>query len=232
MTGENNKLSTGQIIYLIFNILLYPILLLVLSKSWFWPEGWIFIIWFLAAVITSSIYLYLHDPALLKERFKLQASNQKGWDKYFLKIFIIGYLVWFVIMPLDAKRYHWTADFPIWLKAIAVVIILISTYFMFRAIAENTFASPMIRIQKERSQKVISTGVYGFVRHPMYFGGILFLTGTPLLLNSQYGFLIGVIMSFLLAVRILGEEKMLEEELEGYVDYKKKVKYRLIPFIW
>jgi len=90
----------------------------------------------------------------------------------------------------------------------------------------------MIRIQAERKQHVVSTGVYGFVRHPMYLGAILHLIGAPLLLGSLYGVVAGAALLLLLAGRIIGEEKMLVNELEGYAEYRKKVRYRLIPYVW
>jgi protein-S-isoprenylcysteine O-methyltransferase Ste14 len=103
---------------------------------------------------------------------------------------------------------------------------------LYRSYTDNPFVSPLVRIQKERKQYVVSTGVYGFVRYPMYLGAIFMFVGTPMLLGSKYGILIGAIISLLLVARIIGEEKMLIEELEGYADYKKKVRYRLIPFVW
>nr|WP_209583918.1 isoprenylcysteine carboxylmethyltransferase family protein [Methanobacterium aggregans] len=90
----------------------------------------------------------------------------------------------------------------------------------------------MVRIQSERGQKVVSTGIYGRIRHPLYLGGILMFLGGPLLLGSIYGFILGLLMSMSLVLRTIGEEKMLTEELEGYADYKKKVRYRLIPHVW
>jgi protein-S-isoprenylcysteine O-methyltransferase Ste14 len=89
-----------------------------------------------------------------------------------------------------------------------------------------------VRIQDDRKQNLVSTGVYGFVRHPMYLGGVLMFLGTPLLLGSIYGFIAGLVLSVLLIVRIVGEEVMLLRELEGYRDYCKKVRFRLVPFIW
>jgi protein-S-isoprenylcysteine O-methyltransferase Ste14 len=103
---------------------------------------------------------------------------------------------------------------------------------MFRATVENTFMSSLVRIQTDRKQRVISTGVYGFVRHPLYLGCVLMMFGAPLLLGSIFGLSISVLTVFVLAARIMGEEKMLVNELEGYEDYKKKVTYRLIPFVW
>ena len=233
MATENNKLSAGQIIFAIVYILIVPILILLLSGDWRWIEGWIFGIWLIIISGVTVIYLARQDPELLRERFKQPgADNQKVWDKYFLYGFQLLFLAWIVLMPLDAKRYEWTTNFPLWLKSLGAIGLLISFFFLYRSFTDNTFLSPLVRIQTERKQYVVSTGVYGFVRHPMYLGAIFLFIGTPILLGSQYGVLIGVIISSLLVARVFGEEKMLTEELEGYEDYRKRVKYRLIPLLW
>jgi protein-S-isoprenylcysteine O-methyltransferase Ste14 len=107
-----------------------------------------------------------------------------------------------------------------------------SFFLLYRSYTDNPFVSPLVRIQAERKQRVVSTGVYGFVRHPMYLGAILMMLGVPLLLGSCWGILVGGALTLLLAARIVGEENMLTRELDGYEDYKKKVKYRLVPFVW
>lgn len=233
MVIENNSLTLGKIVFTLIYILIFPALLLLLSGDWLWVEGWIFGIWFTVLCFTTIIHLYRHDPALLAERYKKPGTgNQEGWDKYVVYGLLIGFIAWIVIMPLDAKRYGWTAGFPLWIKVIGVIELLCSFFFFYRAYSDNTFVSPLVRIQAERKQQVVSTGVYGLVRHPMYLGGILLFIGTPMLLGSVYGLIIGLAMLFLLMGRIIGEEKMLVNELAGYTDYKKKVKYRLLPFIW
>ncbi|MGD0353033.1 MAG: isoprenylcysteine carboxylmethyltransferase family protein [Dehalococcoidia bacterium] len=233
MATEKNKLTAGRMILTAIYILIFPTLILFLSGDWLWIEGWIFNIWFIALCATVIIYLYRNDPALLAERYKQPGTaNQRGWDKYVVYGLVLGFILWIVIMPLDAKRYGWSANFPLWLKIIGGIGLLLSSFLFYRSYAENTFASPLVRIQAERKQQVVSTGVYGFVRHPMYLGGILLFIGTPLLLGSIYGVVSGVLISFLVVARIIGEERMLVKELERYADYRKKVKYRLIPFIW
>jgi len=233
MKPENSKLSVSKIIFTLIYILIFPALLLLLSKDWFWVEGWIFSIWFTVLCFTTIIFLYFKDPALLTERYKKPGTaNQKGWDKYVVYGLLIGFIAWIVVMPLDAKRYGWTTNFPLYQKILGGIGLILSFFFFFRSYADNTFLSPLVRIQTERKQQVISTGVYGFVRHPMYLGGILLFIGTPMLLGSIYGLFIGLVMLFLLAGRIIGEEKMLINEFEEYADYKKKVKSRLIPFVW
>lgn len=141
-------------------------------------------------------------------------------------------IAWFVLMPLDAERFSFSPNFPVWLKVLGGAALLPALYLIFRATVENTFLSTLVRIQSDRKQQVISTGVYGFVRHPLYLGCLLMLFGAPLLLGSIIGLLIGLIALVVLVVRIMGEEKMLVNELEGYVAYQKKVTYRLIPLIW
>lgn len=230
---ENNKVTIGKMIFTVVYILIFPALLLFLSGDWLWVEGWIFSIWYIALCFTTIIYLYLYDPALLAERYKKPGTaNQKRWDRYVVYGLLIGFIAWIIIMPLDAKRYEWTKYFPLWVKCFGGIGLLFSFFFFYRSYTDNTFVSPLIRIQEERRQQVVSTGVYGFVRHPMYLGGILLFIGTPMLLGSIYGIIIGLMLLFLLVGRIIGEEIMLVNELEGYVEYKKKVKYRLIPFIW
>ena len=126
----------------------------------------------------------------------------------------------------------WTQNFPLWLEIVGLIALIGSAYFLLYSYIDNTYLSPLVRIQKERKQKVVSTGVYGIVRHPMYLGGILLFIGTPLLLGSFYGIIIGILVSLFVIGRIFGEEKVLVNELEGYEEYKKKVKYRLIPYVW
>lgn len=222
-----------KLIFTFLYILIFPALLLFLSNDWLWVEGLIFSTWYSVLCFTTIIYLYRKNPGLLAERYrKPGTANQKGWDTYIVYGLVLGFIFWIIIMPLDAKRFGWTTDFPLVLKVFGGIELLFSFYFFFRSFVDNSFLSPLVRIQAERKQHVVTKGVYGFVRHPMYLGGILLFTGTPMLLGSWYGEIIGFIMILLLAGRITGEEKMLQEELEGYADYKKKVKYRLFPYVW
>jgi protein-S-isoprenylcysteine O-methyltransferase Ste14 len=135
-------------------------------------------------------------------------------------------------MPLDAKRFGWSPAFPPWLNILGGPLLVGSFFLFFRSYTDNTFLSPLVRIQEDRMQRVVSTGVYGFVRHPMYLGAILMFVGAPLLLGSLYGIPAGIALIILLMARILGEEAMLIRDLEGYREYTRNVRYRLFPFIW
>jgi protein-S-isoprenylcysteine O-methyltransferase Ste14 len=234
MATENRKNSASSfIISGLITAIFIPAIVLFLSGDWRWLEGWIFALWFVAMVLSNMVYLYLKDPALLAERSKAPGSdNQKKWDKYLLSAAYILAGVWFILMPLDAKRFAWSPAFPVWLKVVGGVMLIPALYFIFRATTDNTFLSTMVRIQAERKQQVVSTGVYGFVRHPLYLGVLLMLFGGPLLLGSIFALVISLIAVVTLVFRIKGEEKMMIDELEGYEEYKKKVAWRLIPFIW
>jgi len=234
MEKATNKMTAGRFIFgSIITILIFPAVILFLSGDWLWLEGWIFSLWFDAMVLSNVIYLYLKDPALLAERSKAPGSdNQKQWDKYLIIGIYLWALVWFIVMPLDAKRFGWSPIFPVWLKVLGGVALLPALYLIYQATVENTYLSTLVRIQTDRKQHVISTGVYGFVRHPLYLGCLLMVLGAPLLLGSLYGFIIGFIGVIAVVGRIIGEENMLVNELEGYEEYKKKVKYRLVPFVW
>ena len=222
-----------KIIFAFLYILLFPAFLFVISGDLTWPEGWIFSIWFLGLCYTTILYLYRRDPALLEERYKQPGTgNQEGWDRYVVYGLLVGFILWFLVMPLEAKRFGLSAGFPLWLKFLGGAALAGSSFLFFRSYTDNTFLSPLVRIQKDRGQQVVSTGVYGFVRHPMYLGAILMFFGAPLLLGSWYGLLAALVLAALLMARILGEEKMLARELEGYREYTQKVRYRLFPGIW
>lgn len=135
-------------------------------------------------------------------------------------------------MPLDARRFGWSPAFSLRLKALGGVLLMLSSFFLFRAFHDNTFLSGLARIQSERKQRVVSTGVYAFVRHPMYLGIVLMFAGAPLLLESQFGLLIAAAITLLLAFRITREERLLAKGLDEYGEYRRKVRYRLLPFVW
>lgn len=224
---------TAVIANLVLTAVVFPAVTLGLAGDWRWIEGWIFSLWMVAMIDGNLAYLALRDPALLAERAKRPGSNnQKPWDRALLTAAYILAVVWFVIQPLDARRFGWSPAFPLWLKILGGLMLIPALYLIQRAPMENTYLSTMVRVQEERKQRVITTGVYAFVRHPLYLGCILMLAGAPLMLGSVVGLVISLIAVISLMGRSVAEEKLLASELDGYADYQRKVKYRLLPFVW
>jgi len=207
-------------------------LMLWLSGDWHWVEGWIFGACWGALIAAYFLWLHYKDPALFAERLRMPGSGgESRADLVILLAVKVGFLAWLVLSPLDV-RFGWMPRLPLWSEVCGGILLLGGSFFMLRALADNTFASQLVRIQTERGQRVIDTGVYGFVRHPMYLGGSLVFVGGALLLGSVCGLLIALAMVGLLILRIFGEEKLLADDLEGYRAYIQKVHYRLVPHVW
>lgn len=228
-----STVSIPKLIAGLFQLLLFPVILFGLAGDLRWIEGWVFSAIFLAMCYGSLVYLYFHDPDLLKERFASPyQESQKAWDKVLLSLFFVEFMVWWAIMPLDARRYVWSPAFPFWIKALGTLLLMVAIYVVFEAMRENTFAAPVVKMQKERGQTVISTGLYGIVRHPMYAGAVLLFFSAPLLLGSVVGLALGFVLIITISARSVGEETMLAQELDGYRDYMQRVKWRIIPFVF
>lgn len=222
-----------KVLFAFLYILFFAVLFLALSGDPLWLEGWLFSLWFIVLCYGTILHLYRKDPALLEERYRQPGQgNQPGWDRAVVYGLVLGFLLWIVIMPLDARRFGWSPVFPIWVQVVGGAMLIGSAILFFRSYTDNTFLSPLVRIQEEREQRVVSTGVYGFVRHPMYLGGCLMFLGAPLLLGSLWGLVAGLALTVLLMARIVGEEAMLVRELDGYREYTQRVRYRLVPYLW
>jgi protein-S-isoprenylcysteine O-methyltransferase Ste14 len=196
-----------------------------------WLAGWVFLLLFFSFSLFIFSWLYRHNPGLLQERMRLGTSDQQVWDKALFPLIQAYLLVWLVFMSLDAAHFHWSV-LPTWLQIIGAIILLCSFCLLFLTFRENSYLSPVVRIQDERGQTVISTGPYHYVRHPMYSAILIFVVGTSLLLGSGYGVLVGLLGMLILARRAVLEESTLSRELPGYAEYRSKVRYRLIPLIW
>src|SRR5882672_3626366 len=130
MANGSKALTPSRVIVTIFYLLIFPVLIIFLSGDWLWPEGWLFNIWYLVLCLSSLIYLYRKDPALLEERYRTRKdSTQKKWDKYIVQMILIFFFIWIIIMPLDAKRFQWSPHFPLGIKLTGCVLLLISFFF-------------------------------------------------------------------------------------------------------
>jgi protein-S-isoprenylcysteine O-methyltransferase Ste14 len=238
---ESQPLKLWHILFTAFYSLLFPAAAFVFAGDVTWIEGWIFTITLVIWAYAMLIYLVKKDPGLFKERFTLpiqrekkeeQDIQQKGWDKPVVAILLIFFVVWIVGTPLDAKRFGLSPEFPVLVKVIGVIFLNSGLAIAFKALMDNPFASGVARVQKDRKHTVVSTGIYSVVRHPLYLGGILWFMSTPLLFGSLIGIGCTIGMSIFFAIRAVKEERMLADELEGYDEYRKKVRYRIIPFLF
>jgi protein-S-isoprenylcysteine O-methyltransferase Ste14 len=223
----NKKLALGFIIVLASIVL--PLLLAAGTLAW--PAAWIFIIIFAAMMAAISLMLLRHDPALLKERMKgLNQEGQPRWDKLLLLAIRILWPAWLVLMGLD-KRYHWSAV-PIAVQVLGFSGVMAAWFGFYAVFRTNTFLVPVVRLQTERGQRVISTGPYGVVRHPMYAAALVLFSSTPLMLGSWWGLLGALALLAVLVLRTSLEDRTLQQGLPGYADYARRIKYRLVPLLW
>ena len=208
------------------------VLLFAAAGRWRWPQGWAFMAIFAVGSIAFGAWLLRRDPALLAARLgPLLQRGQPLWDRVFLLVFVSLWCAWLVVMALDAQRWR-TSHVPAWLNVVGGALVIAGFVATALVLRENSFAAPVVRVQAERNQRVIDTGPYAVVRHPMYASAILYLVGMPLLLGSWYGLLGVPLMITGMAPRAVAEERLLERELPGYAEYAKRVRYRLVPGVW
>lgn len=224
----NIKLVIAQVA---ITLLVYALPLFLPAGIHAWLAAWIFLALWLGFWFFILVWLFKQNPDLFWERMRIQTSDQKGLDKIVYPILYVSMFLWLLFTAYDAARFHWS-PVPIWLQGFGAIILICSFSLFFLTFRENTFLSPLVRVQQDRGQTVISTGLYHYVRHPMYAATLIFVIGTPLLLGAWYGILVGPVVALVLAWRSVLEERTLQEELPGYLEYTAQVKYRLIPFVW
>lgn len=214
------------------NIGLAAFLLFFFAGTFNWWRGWVLIGAFLLIAILSIYGLRNHED-LLKERLKSPIQpGQPLIDKALILLFIFSYLLYFISIPLDRFKWHFLPIPSLWVSSLGMALILLGSWVIFLALRENAFAIPVVRLQEDRHQHVIDTGVYRLVRHPMYAGFVLFLLGIPLWLESYTGTIAALIPIGFLMIRIIYEEKFLQKKLKGYKSYMTRVPYRIVPYLW
>ncbi|MEZ2145418.1 isoprenylcysteine carboxylmethyltransferase family protein [Bradyrhizobium sp. DN5] len=207
------------------------VLLFASAGTLHWPSAWVLLATSALLGPLCGWWLYRIDPALLAERLRpVLQRDQPAADKMFMTVFVVAMLACLVAMGLDRRIQ--SSEMPIAFQILGLVLFLASTLFTMWVFRENSFAAPVVKLQAERAQHVISTGPHAYVRHPMYSGMVLFFTGVPLLLGSWWGLAMIPLFIALFAVRIPIEERTLREGLPGYADYAARVRYRLVPGLW
>jgi len=220
------KLFFQAIIKFLFGVVLVGVLLFVPAGTLDFPNGRLLMLVLFVPMFTAGIVMMCINPELLKKR--LNAKEEQSEQKTVIALSGIMFLSAFIIAGLNF-RFGWLA-MPRWLVFTGLWLFLASYILYAEVLRENTYLSRTIEVQE--NQKVIDTGLYGIVRHPMYFATLFLFVSMGLILGSPISVAILLLYIPIIAGRIRNEEKVLEEGLAGYTEYKKKVKYRLIPFIW
>lgn len=199
-----------------------------------WVEAWAIVGLWGVFGFTMTLYLVHRDPELLAERLKLvpMQKDQKTWDKLIMLTFFILGIGLYIVPGFDVVRYEWSEPLPVWVEVTAMLVHIPCFVFLGWVMHENTYLSQVVKIDEERGHSVITTGPYALVRHPMYTVVIILLFAFPLALGSRYSLLLTLLLTILLIVRTYFEDKTLHEELEGYSEYAKKTRYRLLPGVW
>jgi protein-S-isoprenylcysteine O-methyltransferase Ste14 len=227
------KVATVRVIIqaLLF-VLVLPFLPLIISGQWNWWEGWAYGVLGFVSFVISRVLAARINPDLLAERAKfLKHEDAQPWDRKILLVLAVLSILTAVVAGLD-RLFGWTPIFSVWVRILGLLLLLVGYTIASYALIANRFFSGMVRLQTDRGQYVISHGPYRWVRHPGYAGGLLAYLATPLLLNSIW-LLIPILLTIALYVlRTFLEDRFLQENLEGYREYAKKVKYRLFPGIW
>src|SRR5215217_3087216 len=218
----NRKALLGKaLLEVLAEFAVFAALLFVSSGTLLWPAGWAFMALFFGFAVAIVLWLAREDPELLAER--MSSPIQRGqplWDKMFVAAVLLLFAAWLILMPLDAVRFGWS-EVPSWLLILGALGVVLSFYIIFLTFRENAYLAPVVKLQEERGQRVVSTGPYRYVRHPMYAGMFVFLPATALLLGSWWGLLLCPVMLALLVWRTTLEDRLLQNELAGYDEYAR-----------
>lgn len=232
MTNQKVELPLRAVLMMIVFVVVMPFLPLLISWRWNWWEAWIYAITNILGFAASRALAARRHPDLLAERARfLQHEDAKAWDKYLSPLVGLGGGMVPLVAGLDA-RFAWSPGFHPSVKTLCLGLILAGYALASYALIENRFFSGMVRIQKERGHRVISGGPYRWMRHPGYAGALLAYLATPPFLDSTWAFLPAVLITATLFFRTSLEDRTLQEELEGYREYARRVRYRLIPGVW
>ncbi len=220
------KLLFEALVKFIFGLAIVCAMLFLSAGSLLFMNGWLFISLLFIPMLILGVVLFVRSPDLLRKRLdsREKKKTQKGVVAFSGLLFAVG----FVVAGLDF-RFGWS-NVPAWGVALASAVLIVSYALYAEVMRENAYLSRTVEVRE--GQRVISTGLYGIVRHPMYSVTIWLFLSIPIILGSIPAFFCFVPYIFIIAVRAVDEEKLLTSELYGYEEYKKKVKYRLIPFVW
>ncbi|MGK7874992.1 MAG: isoprenylcysteine carboxylmethyltransferase family protein [Xenococcaceae cyanobacterium] len=231
MNNQRKTISLLVVVPMLFFVAVIPFLPLLISWHWDWWEAWLFAIISLLGFVISRMLIARH-PDLLAERVRwMQHENTKSWDKLLAPLVGLGLGLIPLVAGLD-ELFDWSPRFSLPAKIVSLVIILAGYALGLYALSENRFFSGVVRIQIDRGHQVVSSGPYRWIRHPGYAGILLAYLPTPMFLDAYWAFLPVIFFTIVLVIRTELEDRTLQDELEGYRDYARRVRYRLLPGVW
>lgn len=195
-----------------------------------WTAAWRFITGYGIFLVIYAVWGLYRDPEQFRERGR-EGPNVKGWDRVIVRIYGVLFVVLFVVVGLDAGRFGWS-EVPPAVRVVAWGALVASSAWAFWVVVTNTYLSRLVRIQDDRGHRVVTTGPYRFVRHPMYAGLLVLFICVPLALGSWWGLVVSALNVALFVLRTALEDRTLRQELDGYAEYAERVRYRLIPGVW
>ena len=216
-----------------FQVCLFALGLLIPAKTWYWVDAIIFLGVHSVMLFSASVYLCLYYPNNIKSRLVLPyASNQPKEDKFATTLIVMALSFGFICVPLDVFHFQIFSRPNFEFKCLGLILHFFGFIVVIQTIVQNEFAQPMVMIQGERGHVLIDSGLYSYIRHPMYFGFVLYIAGMALWLGSIFMATLGTLIIMLAFIpRILIEEKTLKSKLAGYEDYLQRVKCRIIPMV-
>ena len=230
---EAQTVSPHQWIRLVVFYLLIPVILLICGGDLGWWQAWLYSLLIVATGIGGRMWAEQRHPGLMAERQNIEnIRNAKAWDKVLAPLMAVSVGFPMVIVAGLDHRYNWSPEFPLWLIIIGFILISLGYASAAWALAENRFFSSVVRIQTNRGHVVCDSGPYRFVRHPGYAGNIPSLFGIVLALGSIWALIPVAVASIITVIRTVLEDQTLQEELPGYRDYARRVRFRLIPGIY
>jgi len=228
--NPNERIGVGLILKSVSYLILFIILTFLIAGRLDYWQGWVFNGLNVLSILIT-FFLLSDRKDLIKERLK-PGAGMKKWDKVYYLVSTPMFFVMFILSVLDAGRFSWPPRVPFLVAIIGSVAYSVGQALLLWAKRANRFFSSVVRIQKDRGQKVCTGGPYRFIRHPGYFGGLIFTLATPLMLGSYWGLIPAILVMIPLFIRTHLEDTTLQEELAGYADYAHKVRFKLIPRIW
>ena len=231
--NAHKKVSPKYLVGLIIVHLLVPLVLLVSGWDLGWWQAWLYSVLIVVAGIGPRMWAEKRHPGLLAERSKLgKAQDVKSWDKVLAPLMAVSMSFLLVIVAGLDHHFGWSPAFPTWLNILGFILIVPGYTVAGWALVENRFFSSVVRIQADRGHMVCDSGPYRMVRHPGYAGNVLALPGIVLALGSVWTIIPVIVALIIAVVRTALEDKTLQEELPGYQDYVRRVRYRLIPGVF